>query len=186
MEIKLIATLIIGIISGFIGAIAGGGGLLSIPFVLFLGIPPQITLATNKFGGMGLSFGALYKFIKEKKIIWKYAIFLSFFGILGSLIGSQILLTIDTAILQKLIGILLIFLVPIIFLKKSFGIEKKPTSRKRKIFGCILYFLISIIASFFGGLGVITMSIVIYFFGLSMIKANATELFSYSMFSLFS
>lgn len=186
MEIKLIATLIIGTISGFIGAIAGGGGLLSVPFLIFLGIPPQITLATNKFGGMGLSFGALYKFIKERKIVWRYAIFLSLFGILGSLIGSRILLTIDTSILQKLIGILLILLVPTVFLKKSFGIEEKPTSRKRKIIGCICYFLISIIASFFGGMGVITMSIAIYFFGLPMIKANATELFSYSVFSLFS
>lgn len=186
MELKLIATLVIGTISGFIGAIAGGGGLLSIPFLIFLGIPPQITLATNKFGGMGLSFGALYKFIKEKKIIWQYAIFLSFFGILGSLIGSRILLTIDTSILQKLIGVLLILLIPTIFLKKSFGIEEKETSRKRKVVGYICYFLISIIASFFGGMGIITMSIAIYFFGLPIIKANATELLSYSVFSLFS
>lgn len=184
MEIKLVATLIIGIISGFVGAVAGGGGLLSVPFLIFLGIPPQITLATNKFGGIGLSLGALYEFIKKKKIVWRYTIFLSFFGILGSLIGSHILLTIDTSILQKLIGILLILLIPTVFIKKNFGVEEKPTSRKRKIFGCICYFFISIIASFFGGLGVITISMAIYFFGLSMIKANATELFSYSVFSL--
>jgi uncharacterized membrane protein YfcA len=184
IEIKLIYTLIIGVISGFIGAIAGGGGLISIPFLIFLGIPPQITLATNKFGGMGLSFGALYKFIKEKKIIWKYAIFLSFFGVLGSIIGSRILLTIDTNILQKIIGVFLILLVPTIFINKNFGLEEKQVSKKRKIIGYIFYFLISIIASFFGGMGVITISMVIYFFGLSVIKANATELFSYSVFSL--
>jgi len=186
MEFKLIATLIIGIISGFVGAVAGGGGLISVPFLIFLGIPPQITLATNKFGGIGLSIGALYEFIKKKKIVWRYAIFLSLFGILGSLIGSHILLTINTSILQKLIGILLIILIPTVFIKKNFGLEEKLTSRKRKIVGCICYFFISIIASFFGGLGIITMSMAIYFFGLPMIKANATELFSYSIFSLLS
>ncbi len=184
VEIKLIVSLIVGIASGFVGAIAGAGGLISIAFLLFLGIPPQITLATNKFGGLGLSFGALFKFIKEKKIVWKYALLLSIFGIAGSLIGSNILLTINVAILQKLIGILLIILVPTVFLKKSFGLEERPTSAKRKLFGCLLYFLISIIASFFGGLGAITISIVVFFFGLSIIKANATELFSYSVFSL--
>ena len=50
MEIKLIATLVIGLVSGFIGAIAGGGGLLSVPSLILLGIPPQVTLATSKFG----------------------------------------------------------------------------------------------------------------------------------------
>lgn len=184
IEIKLITTLIIGVISGFIGAIAGGGGLISIPFLLFLGIPPQTTLATNKFGGLGLSTGALFKFVKEKKIIWKYAFLLSSFGFLGSLIGSYVLLTINAVLLQKLIGVLLIILVPTVFFKRNFGIEEKYTSRKRKILGCFLYFFISIIASFFGGLGAITISIVIIFFGLSIIKASATELFSYSVFSL--
>ncbi|MFA6099051.1 MAG: sulfite exporter TauE/SafE family protein [Patescibacteria group bacterium] len=182
--IDKIIILVIGIASGFVGAIAGGGGLISIPFLLFLGIPPQITLATNKFGGLGLSFGALYKFIKEKKIIWRYAILLSCSGILGSIIGSRILLTIHTAPLQKMIGVLLIILIPTIFFKKSFGIEERHASRQRKILGCFMYFLISIIASFFGGLGAISMSIIVFFFGLTMLKANATELFSYSIFSL--
>lgn len=183
-EIKIIAIFIVGMVSGFASAIGGGGGLISTPFLIFLGVSPQITLATNKFGGVGLSIGALFKFIKEKKIIWEYAIFLSFFGVLGSLIGSQILLNIETNILQKFIGAMLILLVPTVFRKKNFGLEEKPTSRKRKILGCISYFLISIIASFFGGLGFITIGVVIFFFGLSMIKASATELFSYSVFSL--
>lgn len=183
---KLATTLIIGTVSGFIGAIAGGGGLISIPFLLFLGIPPQVALATNKFGGIGMSLGGSYKFIKEKKIVWKYALLLAIPGILGSIIGANILLNIDTSFLQKLIGILLLVLIPTIFLKKNFGIEEKQVSNTKKILGCLFYFLISILASFFGGLGGITISIVILFFGLPFIKANATDLFSYSMFSIVS
>ncbi|MDD2646856.1 MAG: sulfite exporter TauE/SafE family protein [Patescibacteria group bacterium] len=184
VEIKLVATIFIGIVAGFLGAVAGGGGLISIPFLIFLGVPPQITLATNKFGGLGLSLGGLYKFIKEKQIVWKYAIFLSIAGILGSIIGSKILLSSNIVFLQKLIGASLIVLVPTIFLKKDFGIVEKEVSSARKILGCFLYFIVAIIASFLGGLGGISMSIVILFFGLSIIKANATELFSYSAFSL--
>lgn len=33
---QLIATFIIGIVSGWLGAVAGGGGLISIPFLLFI------------------------------------------------------------------------------------------------------------------------------------------------------
>ncbi len=181
---ELVYILIIGITSGFVGAIAGSGGLISISFLIFLGVPPQITLATNKFGGLGMSAGALYKFIREKKIVWPYAIWLGISGILGSFIGSKILLTINVDLLQKLIGILLIILVSTIFTKRNFGIDEKPVSMTRKVLGSLLYFFISIIASFFGGLGAILISIVVFFFGLSIIRANATELVSYSVFSL--
>ncbi|MFA6553067.1 MAG: sulfite exporter TauE/SafE family protein [Patescibacteria group bacterium] len=182
----LLLTLVIGLLAGFVGAIAGGGGLISIPFLLFLGIPPQVTLATNKLGGMGLSFGALYKFIREKKVVWSYAIFLSIIGIAGSFIGARILLTIHTDVLQKLIGVLLLLLLPTIFFKKNFGLEELNVSPIKKAVGYACYFLISIIASFFGGLGALSMSIVIFFFGLPMLKGNATELVSYSIFSLVS
>lgn len=175
---------IVGIVAGFAGAIAGGGGLISIPFLMFLGIPPQITLATNKFGGLGLSLGALYKFIKEKKIVWTYAATLSAVGILASVIGSRILLTIQTDLLQKIIGVLLIALVPTIFMKKNFGLEERITTPRQKMFGHLLYFFLSVLASFFGGMGALLMSVVIYFFGMTMITGNATELVSYSVFSV--
>jgi hypothetical protein len=80
--------------------------------------------------------------------------------------------------------VLLIVLVSTIFAKKNFGIDEKPVSNVRKFLGCLIYFFISIIASFFGGLGAILISAVVFFFGLSIIKANATELVSYSVFSL--
>jgi len=67
--VQLLIIFIVSILAGFVGAAVGGGGLISIPLLLFLGIPPQVTLATNKFGGLGVSVGALYKFIKEKKIV---------------------------------------------------------------------------------------------------------------------
>ncbi|MFA5051586.1 MAG: sulfite exporter TauE/SafE family protein [Patescibacteria group bacterium] len=182
--ITLLIILLIGVLSGFVGAIAGGGGLISIPFLLFLGIPPQITLATNKFGGMGLSLGALYKFIKEKKIVWRYAIALSIVGTAASFIGSRILLTIETDLLQKIIGILLLALVPTIFFKKDFGLEERVTSSNSKTLGYLFYFFLSILASFFGGMGALLMSVVIYFFGMTMITGNATELVSYTIFSV--
>ncbi len=181
---QLISIFFAGVLSGFVGAVAGGGGLFSISLLLLYGIPPQITLATNKFGGIGLSVGGLYKFIKEKKIVWKYAIGLSVAGIFSSLVGSKILLSADPASLKTLTGILLLLLVPTIFLKRDFGLKNKATSSNYKIVGYILYFLISIIASFFGGFGAILISIVVFFFGLPMIEANATELVSFTIFSV--
>src|SRR4051812_15586778 len=38
-----------GLVAGFVDAIAGGGGLLTVPVLLWAGLPPQAVLGTNKF-----------------------------------------------------------------------------------------------------------------------------------------
>jgi uncharacterized protein len=175
---------LVGVLSGFIGAVAGGGGLISIPLLIFLGVPPQVTLATNKFGGLGMSAGALTKFIKEKKVVWKYTIPLSVLGICASLIGSRILISTKGTSLNTLIAILMLVGVPIMLMKKNFGSIGRQTSGGAKWFGYFLYFSISIIASFFGGIGGLLIVTVVWFIGLPMIEANATDLVGYTVMSI--
>jgi len=45
-----------GLCAGFVDSIAGGGGLISLPVLLSVGLPPQVALGTNKLQG---SFGTL-------------------------------------------------------------------------------------------------------------------------------
>lgn len=182
--LHLIEVLLVGIMSGFVGAIAGGGGLISIPFLLFLGVPPQVTLATNKLGGLGLSAGALFKFIRGKKIVWRYTIGLALMGTLASFIGAKILLSTEGSPLNTLIGVLLLLAVPTMFMKKGFGVHPRATTERSKLIGYAIYFCISIIASFFGGIGALLIANVVYFFGLPMIEANATELVAYTVMSV--
>ena len=69
--LNLIAIFFIGLGSNFIGAIAGGAGLISIPFLIFTGLPPHVAIATNKLGALGLNISVIPKFWKEKQIVWK-------------------------------------------------------------------------------------------------------------------
>ena len=181
-----IAILVAGFIAGFISAVSGGGGLVSISLLLAFGISPQTTLATSKFGGLGTSIGGLYKYIKHKKIIWKYVLGLSAAGILGSLIGSRILIDSSQSFLKTFTVVMLLLLVPTIFIRKSFGVEWVKKSRAENLLGYAIYFLLTIIASFFGGLGMILITVVIFFFGLPFLEASATEFFSFTVFSIVS
>jgi uncharacterized membrane protein YfcA len=173
----------IGIISGFMSAVGGGGSLISVPFLLFLGLPPQITLATNKFSGLGAAYTASGKYLKENKVVWKYFVGLLIAGILASVIGTQILIKSSPAFLNQTIGIFLLILVPTIFLKKDFGLKKIEIDKKYNYLGYLFYFLLSIIASFFGGVGPIMVSSIVFFFGLPFIEANATDYLAFSIFS---
>ena len=173
--VTLIGVFLIGIISSIIGSLVGGASLLLIPFLIFIGLPPQVAIATDKFGSIGNALAAFYKFQKAKKIHWKYVPALAILSLGGSLIGANILLNINPKILQNIIGVILLLLLPLMFLKRGMGVKySKPTSFKIAI-GLVLYFLVQIFSGFFGGVGPIIFYILMITFGFTIIEANATQ-----------
>jgi uncharacterized membrane protein YfcA len=94
--------------AGLVDAIAGGGGLLTVPSLLAAGLPPQIALATNK--GQA-SFGAVSSFASfwlRGGIDKKRAPLGFLCGLLGSLAGAQVLLLVRPEPLKPLVLVLLI------------------------------------------------------------------------------
>ena len=60
--IQMFIALIGGALAGYIGAISASGGLISISVLIFLGLPANAAIATNRFSGLGLYAGALPRF----------------------------------------------------------------------------------------------------------------------------
>jgi uncharacterized membrane protein YfcA len=173
--LNYVLVFFIGIISSFIGAIVGGGGLISIPFLMFLGLPPQVAIATNKLGAIGMDIGTIPKFYKEKKIVLGLVIPFSLIGLAGAYIGANMLLTVDEKILSTVVGLLILSLLPLIVFQKRLGVRRKEVSRARKISGYVGFFFIMVYAGFFGGgAGTLLIYLLIFSFGLTFIRSNAT------------
>jgi len=96
-------------VAGFIDSIAGGGGLITLPALLFAGIPPQLALGTNKLAS---SFGtgtAVLNFMLNKKMLLKVLIVGIGFSLTGSFIGSKTILLLN----PELVGKIIVFLLPL-------------------------------------------------------------------------
>jgi len=89
LSLDIIAMLaVVAAVAGFIDAIAGGGGLLTIPAMLLANISPIMTLGTNKFQAASGALAASITMIKKgvvKPSQMKTAIVAAF---LGSVIGT--------------------------------------------------------------------------------------------------
>ncbi|MEJ5273946.1 MAG: TSUP family transporter [Spirochaetota bacterium] len=107
---KLIILFLTIFLAGLVDSIAGGGGILSIPAYLFLGLPGHIVLGTNKFSSSIGTLFATLRFAISKKINWIIGIISVIFALIGSTIGSRLVLLIPV----NFIKILLIILIPII------------------------------------------------------------------------
>ncbi len=75
-----------GAVAGWIDSIAGGGGLITIPVLLGVGLPPQLALGTNKFQASFGSFTAAFYHVRKGVVPLRDAMP----GIVATLIGSAI------------------------------------------------------------------------------------------------
>ncbi len=173
---KLIAAFLVGVFAAFIGSMVGSGGLISIPFLIFLGLPPQIAIATNRIGAVGLQIGALVRFLKSNEIDWRYVVRFGLLSLAGAQIGARLLLQADDAILRHIIVGFMLAMLPLLFFMKNLGIENKEVSAGRKAVGYVLLLLTYTWQAFFGGgAATIIFYVMMLFFGMSINRSSATN-----------
>jgi len=95
----LIALSIIAFAAGYIDAVAGGGGMLNLPALLFAGVPPVSALAVNKMTGIAGTSLAVTKYAIEKRIHWRTVFYAAIPCLLASYIGGRIALNASASVL---------------------------------------------------------------------------------------
>lgn len=104
----LVALFFIALLAGFIDAIAGGGGLLTIPALMAAGMPPAQALATNKLQACGGSVSASLYFIRRKVVNLgdqKLNILMTF---IGSMSGALLVQRVQSDVLRQILPLLVI------------------------------------------------------------------------------
>ncbi|MDP5290956.1 TSUP family transporter [Oceanimonas sp. CHS3-5] len=110
MELDLLTLGLLALaalLAGFIDAIAGGGGLITVPALLATGMPPTMALATNKLQSCFGSFSASFYYLRRGLIDWrimKWAVACTF---VGSMLGTLLVQRIDASVLEKVLPFLL-------------------------------------------------------------------------------
>jgi len=181
----VVLAFFLGLCASFYGSIAGGSSFLSLPGLIFLGLPPEIAIATNKLADLGRFTLASIKFIRAKKIVWKYIFTLAPLALLAGYLGARLLLEIDRNVVQQSLGIIMLCLIPLGFTKREFGTIAQEVSKGRTVIGHIVYLGVSIYGgSLQIGSGPLLLYVIIYFFGLTILQANATSSFCWLFITL--
>jgi uncharacterized membrane protein YfcA len=167
----LLFALLLGLLSGFIGGIATGGGLIAIPGLMMLGLPPSSAIATNNLNAVSGISSAL-RFHKSGMLQLRRILPLLAISFFGSLAGAKILMHLNQVVAQKAFGIASILLVIAFFL----NIKHRPGKNRNThtLLGTAAVFLGSVFAGLFGtGGGFFVVYALFYFYGLSVMEANA-------------
>ncbi|AHC15940.1 sulfite exporter TauE/SafE family protein [Salinispira pacifica] len=115
MEVSLVSIIVIiaaGTAAGFINVVAGGGSLITVPTLIFLGIPPVMANGTNRIAILSQNALAVGRFRQKGYFPWKAGLTLGITAAAGALAGSMIAVEISGELFSKILsGVMIMVLI---------------------------------------------------------------------------
>lgn len=144
------ALFLTGLAAGFIDAIAGGGGLLTLPMLLWAGLSPQLALGTNKFQSACGTALAVWRYTRAGLLHWREARLPVIVAALASVAGTLAVTRIERAFLQQLIPWLLLAVGIYALASPDLGKGTRPARLNPTTFAVLIGTLLGFYDGFFG------------------------------------
>lgn len=151
MMIKYLIICPLVFIAGYIDAIAGGGGLISLPAYMFTNMPVINCIATNKMSStMGTTISTV-KYARSGFVPWKIALFCIPCAFGGSAIGANIALLLSDSIFKIIMLVILPLTAIYVLTRKELTSDKEPHSTTVTVIICMaVAFAVGIYDGFYG------------------------------------
>ncbi|AMC10513.1 integrase [Lutibacter profundi] len=176
--LEIIGLIFIGLIAGVINTLAGGGSLLTLPILIFLGLPPNIANGTNRIAILFQNIFTTAGFKSKGVITFPFSIYVGISALIGSLIGAQIAVDIKGETFNKILAIIMVVIVFYMVFKPKTTLFNtlERTSKKYLWISVILFFFVGIYGGFIqAGVGFIILLILSSVNNLSLVKSNAVK-----------
>jgi uncharacterized membrane protein YfcA len=169
LVIGLLATA--GFAAGFVDAIAGGGGLLTLPALLAAGLPPHLALATNKGQAVFGAVSSVTSYARRGAVDRARAPVAFALGFGGSVLGALAQLAVRPAVLRPLvIGLLVLSAVVVAWPRKATAHERLP---RAALYGGTAALVLGAYDGFFGpGVGTMLIVAFVLVYGDSLTRAS--------------
>jgi uncharacterized protein len=162
-----------GLIAGLVDSIAGGGGLLTLPVLLGIGLPPHLALGTNKFQSSFGSFTATYYYRKHNVVKIREAVRGIIFTAIGTIIGSWSVQQINSNFLGYLIPWMLLAIAIYTFFSPKLGERDHQRRMSKDLFYMLFGTAFGFYDGFFGpGVGSFWAITFVIMLGFSLTKAT--------------
>lgn len=174
MEIALLS--LAALVAGFVDAIAGGGGVVTFPVFLYLGLPVSQIVGTNKLVSTAGTAVAVVTYIRKRLIQKELVLPALPFAFVGSLIGAVLVLRLPNDFLKPLVSILIVAVALYCFFRPSLGIEHKydGISKRRLLLLLLSMLLIGAYDGFFGpGTGIFMTFFFVRVIGCDFLRSTA-------------
>lgn len=142
-----LAVLAVGIIVGFVNIVSAGGSMLTLPLLIFFGLPSTVANGTNRIAILFQNGFALYQFQKKGHLNWRLSLLLAIPATIASIYGAQIAVDIADNTFDSLLATFMIIFAVLLIIKPQRYIKGKFNPKV----SIVLLFAAFILIGIYGG-----------------------------------
>jgi len=173
----------VGLVAGTINILAGGGSFLTLPMLIFFGLPPVVANVTNRVGVLLQNIGGIWGFHSHGVLDWRSVGWAAVPATLGSLIGVWAALRVGDQAFQRILAVLMIALTLWSLWNPLRGRVGEGTRRPRASLLAAGFFVVGIYGGFVqAGVGFLILAATTLA-GLDLVRGNAVKVLSVFVFT---
>lgn len=168
-----------GIVAGLLNVLAGGGSLLTLPLLIFMGLPSSIANGTNRVAIFFQCLFAIRGFRKQGFLPFELTLICTPPALFGSWIGASLAISMDDLLFKRILGIIMIGVLVFTILDPMKRLSPKNVhfGIQRKLVLFISFFFVGIYGGFVqAGVGFIII-FTLLFYGLDLVRITAMKVF---------
>lgn len=123
MDILLI--ILAGLVAGFLNTVAGGGSLITMPALIFMGLPPAMANGTNRVAIMVQNIAAVTNFKRKGYFDLKNSLRLALPAIVGSILGAQFAIQMDPETFNRILSVIMLVVLFVILFQPHKRLQKR-------------------------------------------------------------
>ncbi len=176
-----------GVASGWINTLAGGGSILTVPVMVFLGMPGPVANGTNRIGIIAQNIASVWGFFRKGYSDFRLSASLAACASVGAFFGANAGVRLDGVWFDRTLALVMVGVLIIMMT----GAGQKPVAANEKAKNLTLGHILFVGAGFWGGfiqigVGFLMMPILNRVMGLDLVRTNMHKVFVALVFSIVS
>ena len=171
------ALKLVGVIAGFLNVLAGGGSLLTLPLLIFFGLPAATANGTNRVAIFCQNIFAITGFKRQGVFPIRLALLCTPPALLGSYLGANLAINVDEMLFRRLLAMIMVgvLLFMVFDPMKRFRSQERPMTPMRTVVLIVSFFGVGVYGGFVqAGVGFLIITALLVH-GLDLVRINAVK-----------
>lgn len=179
MDLSLYPLVVLaGLVCGFVNTLAGSGSLITLPLLIFLGLPANVANGTNRIAILFQNMVAVRSFHAQKLLDIKRGKWLLVPAIIGAVIGAQIAADLDEKLMRLAIALVMVIMLVVILIDPKRWLNDTASKLGSKVSAkeIAAMFAVGIYGGFIqAGVGIFLLAVLVLVSGYDLVRGNALK-----------
>lgn len=179
LSLPIIAILLVsGIVVGFVNTLAGGGSAISLTVFMALGLPVHVANGTNRIAILMQNLSSTATFFRKRMLDVRLGARLAIPVIAGAVLGARVAVTIDEAVFQICLAVVMISVLVFILLGDKWMSRDGASARPIRPLHYLVFFCVGVYCGYiFVGTGYLVLLVTMGMLHLGIVRSNVIKNF---------